>query len=404
MHRRKVLLICLCSISLVVIAGGYWRYKSSREFELEMASVAPKQYPSVLGSGLLWYSKRRALRVPGGFPISGRWTAKSESSILSMHGYFPMPKGINLLWLSVSEYKSYYLAADLDRSRMEELWKSNVDADGHYLFSHLVVGMAPYGGVALWMSGHKKAILVDWMHGMEAPEVVDRFIPKNVDMTLKEYCNSYTPENLERESYRQMRMDYDHIEETEWKQPPVGIYDGYMEQFRYRYVLRFENWEADGSADSEVVSGLWREPSEGEWRDSVELSFLWEHLFDGTYDQLHDGRLFTYHTAGKPRKLHVEWKMGGTDYLVFFLMDDQIFTEAFNDFCGADHDTDTDIIIRIDPNKFKFEFSLYRYGLEHPVTIPEDAYQFIVFEGDTSCFRSNNYSMNRGEWLWCYRG
>jgi len=403
MCRRKMLIICLCSIAVLIIAGGCrWWYKSLHEFELTTSCVAPKQYPSYVGHSLMWVSKRRALQGPEGFFNSRAWSAnKTESCILSLESRkFPMPKGINLLWLSLSEYKSYYLAADLDRSRMEELWKSNVDADGHYLFSHIVFGMAPYGGVAIWMSGFKKAVLVDWKHGREAPEVADRLIPKGYDMTLKEFCDSYTPENRKRERYRQLLMDADSIEVTEWKQPPAGVYDGYMEQFRYRYVLRFENWEGDDSADAEGCSGRWTEPSDGDWRDSVSLSCMWEHLFDGTYDKLHDGRLFTYHTAGKPWKLRVEWLMGGSEFHAFFWMDDTKFTEAFNDFYGADHDTDTDLIIRIDPYKFKFEISLHRCGLVAPVPIREDAYQIRVFQDRTECFRSKNYSMYELAWSW----
>jgi len=392
----KGFIICLSAVLLMVcgygIAGLIKREGKmqllGKEYEINIAGTAPSLYPTVIKAGLLWYSKEEALKVPPSFPFSGEWGAAVNSSILGLREEFPMPTGINLLWLSLAECKCYYLAADL-KPEMEEIWKNAVDENGEYLFSHIVVGMAPYGQVALWMSGSMKAVLVDWMKGKEAPEVAGRFVPEDMDMTLQEYCNSYIGDNQAvQENLKNCGL------------PPQNLFDGYMQQFRYRYIVRFENWDEQGFKDSKGCLVHWAKPEMEEGKPSFELSYLGEFLYDGTFDKLHDGRLLSYHIAGKPRKLRVDWHLEKSEYSAFFWIDDKVITDVFRDFYGPHRDTDTDFMIRIDPEKKKYELSLYRYGLRQPVLIPEDACQILVFKNKFENFRSENYSQKRGAWIW----
>jgi len=405
MKNRSMFIVCLCVVSLIVVTvcGCVWfkKHPGGGKYEIQVSGLAPKSYPTIIGSGLLWYSEKAALRVPPESPFSSRrWSAVPRESIFSRPDDFPMPKRMTLLWLSLSEYKCYYLATDL-RSDMEELWRSNVDSAGRYLFTHIVVGMAPYGGVALWMSGSSKSILVDWMHGREAPEVADRFIPENSGMTFLEYCNSYSSAGIDR-YWREHGLETVETPKNimEWEQPPQGLYEEYMQQFRYRYVLRFEDWDEQGFVDSDGCVVHWGKPDADGWKSSFELRYFWEHLYDGTYDKMHDGRLFSYHTAGKPNKLRLEWHIGESDYMAYIWLDSGILSDVFGDFCGSDRDTGTDFMIRIDPVKYKFEISLHWEGAGEPVLIPEEAYQVIVFKDTYRVFYSENYAQPKNAWSW----
>jgi len=392
MKNRSMFIVCLCVVSLIVVTvcGYGWRNRHPRvrKYEIQVSGMAPRLYPTIIGSSRLWYSDKEALRVPPEFPFSGKWSAVPRESIFSRQDYFPMPRSMNLLWLSLVEYKCYYLAVDL-KPEMEELWRSNVDTAGNYLFTHLVVGMAPYGGVALWMSGSRKSILIDWMKSREAPEVAERFIPAKKNMTLREYCDYYIGDNKEiQENLNNCGL------------PSQDLYDGYMQQFKYRYVVRFENWDEYGFENSEGCVVHWTESEISKWKANFELHYLWELLYDGTYDKVNDGRLFSYHTAGKPNKLRLEWHLGESDYMAYIWLDSGILSDVFGDSCGSDSDADTDFIIRIDPVKYKFEISLHREGAGEPVLIPEEAYQVIVFKDTYRIFYSENYAQPRNAWSW----
>ena len=131
-----------------------------------------------------------------------------------------------------------------------------------------------------------------------------------------------------------------------------------------------------------------------------ELDFIEEALYDGTHDKLHDGSLLSYHLAGKPKKLAVQWHIKKSEYSAYLWLDDESICEAFERFYGAHRDTKVDIIIRIDSEKKKLELALYRYGLKEPVVVNEDAYQMIVFKNKFEYYRSENYDQPRGAWIW----
>ena len=80
--------------------------------------------------------------------------------------------------------------------------------------------------------------------------------------------------------------------------------------------------------------------------------------------------------------------------------EDEAIRAAFEKFYGAHRDTKVDFIIRIDPEKNKYELALYRYGLQEPVAISEDTYQMIVFKSKFEYYRSENYDQPRGAWIW----
>jgi hypothetical protein len=71
-----------------------------------------------------------------------------------------MPHKLDMVWLSVVEQQFYSIESNLPVSKLQTIW----DGYDPYTFSHIVVGMAPYGGVALWVVGESKSVLVDWMH------------------------------------------------------------------------------------------------------------------------------------------------------------------------------------------------------------------------------------------------
>lgn len=170
------------------------------------------------------------------------------------------------------------------------------------------------------------------------------------------------------------------------------VLDKYLQQFTYRYLPLFEHWDEDNE--------WWHRYTKDELEIRPEFEYIEEALYDGSYDKLHDGGLMQYHKAGKPMKLAIKWHIKKSEYTAYFWFEDEAIRAFFDRFYGIHPDTNTDFILHIDPEKKKYELSLFRYGLQEPKIIPEDAYQLIVFKNKFEHFRSENYDQPRGAWIW----
>ena len=174
--------------------------------------------------------------------------------------------------------------------------------------------------------------------------------------------------------------------------PPRDLFDNYMKQFTYRYLPMFGHWDEEKEK--------WQPYTEEELETKPELDYVEEALYDGTHDKLHDGGLLNYHEAGKPKKLAVKWHIKKSEYTAYFWFEDEAIRAVFDKFYGIHLDTKTDFVIHIDPEKKKYERALYRYGMNEPKPISEDAYKLIVFKNKFEHFRSDNYDQPRGAWIW----
>lgn len=350
------------------------------QFKILVSGTAPVLYPTDTFFGLLYFEADDALEIPKKYPYQGEWGQPISTHLLEREDY-PVPGMIDMVWLSIVERKFYSLVEKLPTERFEELFGQTDEVSGEALFEHIVVGMAPYGGVALWTHGFKKSTLVKWMHAEEIQVEMKDFMPLNPDVTLDENCDFYinndsrVKENLEKNGL-----------------PPRDLFDKYMQQFSYRYLPLFEHWDEDEEE--------WLQYTEEEQETKPELDYIKEALYDGTRDKLHDGGLLNYHEAGKPKKLSVKFHIKKSEYTAYFWFEDEAIRAIFDMFYGIHPDTKTDFIIHIDPEKKKYQLSLFHYGLQEPRIIPEATYQLIVFKNKFEHFRSENYDQPRGAWIW----
>lgn len=352
----------------------------SFNYNIKISGSAPQLYPTNIYFGLLWYSDDEALEIPVRYPFQGEW-GEILSNMILLREEYPMPSILSMIYLSFVEQKFYGIEANLPIDRLKKLWEMTDNKTKEPLFSHIVVGMAPYGGIAVWLRGFTKSILIDWLKGIEIDVAMADFHPVAPDITLQEYCDYYignvpiVKENLERNGL-----------------PPHNLFDKYMQQFTYRYILQFEKW-------NEEEDVKWEKYKEEE-DNRPEFEYIEESLFDGTFDKLHDDGLLKYHKAGKPKKLAIKWHIEKSEYTAYFWFEDEKICSVFERFYGAHPDTKTDFIIRIDAEKKKYELSLFRQGLKEPQIIPEDAYQLLVFKNKFENYRSDNYNQERGAWIW----
>ena len=167
--------------SRLINKGKYPLQGEKKMFEYYVSGSAPKLYPTDTFFGLLWYSKDKSLEIPKRYPYQGEWGSILSTHILNQE-YFPMPTKLDMVYLSLVEKKFYSIEKILPTEKMEKLWNQTDKEIGHQLFTHIVVGMAPYGGVALWFVGYRKSILI-----VVCIKLFPFFIPFNTSISSLRY-------------------------------------------------------------------------------------------------------------------------------------------------------------------------------------------------------------------------
>ena len=110
------------------------------------------------------------------------------------------------------------METDLPTDQFQSIWNQASPET----FSHIVLGMAPYGGVALWCVGNDKSVLVKWMHAKTYEVNFKDFKSGDQYTTLEDYCARYLEGNPQAK---------EHLD------------DNYMKQFTYRYQIEFGQWD-----------------------------------------------------------------------------------------------------------------------------------------------------------------
>ncbi len=347
-------------------------------YEYDVAGCATDKAPVLVHIAMLSCPNGETIVLPERLPFKGEWGENETVSLMDNPRHL-LPTGLHIIYLSLIERKFYIINDELPKEEIEKQWNRSIPSSGESLFEKIIVGMSPYGGVGVWLSGSEKEVLIYWSHGSEISIGMEQFLPQNPSATLKGICDFYVTSNTAvKENLRKNGL------------PSRDLFDNYMKQFTYRYVVLFGFWDE-----------VWRKYDEEEKKKGVaEFEFIEEALFDGTYDKLHDGELMNYHQAGKPKKLAVKWHIKKSEYTAYFWFEDEEIRAVFDRFYGAHPETKTDFMIRIDSEKKKFELALYRYGLNKPQVISESAYQLIVFKNKFEYIRSENYNQPPGAWIW----
>lgn len=352
-----------------------------RRYTINVAGTAPSPFPAETLYGLLWTDGGDALDIPQRYPFQGEWGGAATDFSLRIDGTSPMPTRLDTVYLSIVEKRFYWVEQPLPAGEMAERWERQAADCPGSPFDGLLVGFAPYGQVAVWLTGRDKSVLALWTRGKEVEVSMADFLPSSPDYKLADYCDWHIRHDEGVED--NLRLN---------GLPPRGLFDGLMQQFCYRYVPLFQHYDEDG--------GGWRKYGDGEAAAMPQLDYIEEALSDGTHDCLRDGSLLSHHMGGKPRRLCVAWHVGKRSYTAWLWFDTVALHEAFTRFYGTHPDTRADLIMRIDCHKDKYELSLYRQGLREPQPISPGAWQMIVFRNGFECHRSDNYSQPSGAWGW----
>jgi hypothetical protein len=341
---------------------------------------APIPYPVETFFGVIYFAEEQIIEIPFQYPLIGEWGIPA-SAVFEEPKERLVPQKLDVVYLSVIEGVFYSVETEVPQDIFLEKWNRINISTGNDHIPYVVVGFAPYGLVAFWIYSCHKSILVSTFQAVRTIVDMSDFRSANTRIQIEDVCQRYINNDLRvKENLEQNGL------------PPRDLFDKYMQQFTYRYLPLFEQWNEN---DSE-----WRENDKKEGKSLPEFDYIEESLFDGTHDKLHDGELMNYHQAGKTKKLAVKWHIKKSEYTAYFWFEDEEIRAIFDRFYGAHPETKTDFMIRIDAEKNKYELALYRYGLKEPQVISESAYQLLVFKNKFEYYRSENYNQPRGAWIW----
>lgn len=371
---------------------GFITYKTwimendmEKKYEYHLSGSAFEFAPIITYAAIVTCSEDEAIQIPECLPYKGGWGTGCHVEILEQSEHY-LPQGIHIIYLSILEKEYYIINEELPQKDIESLWTSaainkdsnqNQSINNSSLFENIVVGMAPYGNVAIWLNGISKSTLIFWKKGEKIDTSI--FPQETTPASIRETCEFYinndplVKENLEKNGL-----------------PPRDLFDRYMQQFNYRYVVEFGHWDEENEE--------WKPYENDEVKP--EFDYIEESLYDGTHDKLHDGGLMEYHQAGKPKKLALQWHIKKSEYSAFLWMDDMKIRAAFEAFYHDYPEAEIDFVFRIDPQKNKYQILFNCREAKQPIPLNEEAYQMIVFKSKFENYRSKNYNQPRGAWIW----
>lgn len=273
----------------------------------------------------------------------------------------PLPNKLKLRWITDTDQKCYELEAMLDTTKMEKLWEEQEARCPNVPFKYVVVGIAPYGEVAVWLRSNDNAVLCQQLTANEG-----KF------------------DEMESQVYASLKADEALMASLLSKEQ----YQSFMSQFQYRYVALEEFY--DGKE--------WkRYPSDDKYYEIIDIDFVEDKRTDGTFDFVDDEVLQKYHTAGMPKRIAVKWKENDDKYFAHFWLDSYYVNWFFESLREKNHETPADLMIRMDTRANRYEVAMATNGMAPRAFVGT---QFIVFKNNEEIARSEHFYKEVGEWRW----
>lgn len=320
---------------------------------------APVLYPTETFFGNLMWSEDDGISVPYSYPFAAKW---GES--VSMHIYdekeFPIPTFIDMIWLSIVENQFYSIEEKLPSERMEELFKQK-DEKGNPLYNYIIVGMAPFGNIAIWLAGHQKQTEVAWLKA------------EAIDVEMEDFCPST---NLNREDYVKNVLENSKVAYNNFVEnglPLQDLYQNYMARFNYKIEPVFEDEQAE-------LQGV----------------DIW--YFNGEFNTCMTDEFSQYQMRAKPQKLVVHYKVGKAKYNTYIWFNDTRIKESFDSFYLMNEGiNNVELVLNISKSNKEFQISISSKERTEtdenfkPYKLSKDCFEMIVFKNKFESYRSENY-------------
>jgi hypothetical protein len=290
--------------------------------------------------------------------IKGDWGDIFPMIILNKQTY-PLPIKLNLRWITLIDLKCYETKAALDTAKMEMLWEQQKKQFPDDPFKYVVVGIAPYGGVAIWLRSKINAVFVQQLKAEET-----------------EY------DDLEESVYSKMKGD-DKLMASVF---PKDQLENVMKQYTYRYLALEEYF--DGKQ--------WkRYENDDEYYENIDIDCVEDKRMDGTFDFTDGDSLYKYHTTGMPKRVSVRWTENDSYYVAHFWLDTHYVTWFFETFHKRFPETPIDLLVRLDTRANQYEVAMTAEDLIPRAFVGT---QYIILKNFAEISRSEYFDKEKKEW------
>ena len=276
----------------------------------------------------------------------------------------PLPVRLKLTWVTVLDETLYAIDAKLDAAKAEKLWKEQEDDQPDDPYSHIVVGVAPYGGVAVWLKSENKQVLLQWLKAEEKEPVTDM---------EKVLCSAESDKSMIESVISQKLMEQ------------------YMHQYYYRFIPLEESFDGNG----------WVPYNEDDiYYDDIDIKSIEVNRSDGSYQHLPCVNLLNLHHAAIPYRVSLRWSVGRDNFFSHYFLDTELMSTLFEYYDMMYSEGHIDLMLRIDVKCKKFELAFLHNQMQKCRTLPPFAYQMIVFKDGNEFYRSENFNQQNGAWNW----
>lgn len=156
MHKLPNVYLPTAVLFLLLLIGSHPAMsKGQDKFEWYARDSAPKHYPMIIVKGTFIYrgEAEKGLYVPSGGSIMQGWGVPGTTHAVG-EDYKPLPDRLKIVFFSEAERQSYQGEFKLPYDRILDLFRQGVAADKENpLYSDIMVGVAPGGAVAVWVTG-----------------------------------------------------------------------------------------------------------------------------------------------------------------------------------------------------------------------------------------------------------
>ncbi len=280
----------------------------------------------------------------------------------------PVPHAIDIIWYSVMENKFYSVEAELPYEQIEKMLKQpHYNEKTRRKYDCITAGMAPYGGLAIWLVGHGIRTAVAWLQGEEAEVDFHDFFPDYI-YNREEYAKNI-PKHSE-EAYGNFLKN---------RLPVRMLFNRYMQQFNCRITPKFKN-------------------------KGAVLESIKSYSYSGELNTKYSNGHLVNTMRAKPRKIWITWRLGNTKYDGLFWTDDNKIIDTFAKYYQNNVQKEGELVLEIGKNNNQFRIYLQDKnndpGNPTPVVeIPDEELQILVFKDEWECYRNPGYD-NRvpGKW------
>ena len=353
---KKTIVIFLILLTACTMNTG--NKQQDKKYEWYANGNAPSLYPTELFFGDFIFSDGKRLYIPESIPFAGTWGIGGATHILN-NNLHPAPAAIDIIWLSLAENQFYSLKAALPKEKIESLLAEIDEKTKEQKYNYIIAGMAPYGGLAVWLSGNEIIIEVAWLQAEPTNVEMTDFAP-NGTLSQKEYVETY---------FKECEDAYENYKKNSL--PDKMLFERYMQKFNYRIMPTFENEEA-------VF-------------EEINLFY-----YNGELNTTNSGEHAENAMRAKPYKIVLNWSIGKIQYGGYFWTDEKKIIETFAKFYGNDTQKEGNLVIEVGESNNQFKFFLQDDTTV--AEIPVEDMQIMVFKNKYEYFRSENYDRPQGGW------